>query len=60
MLDALTPVCEPAADGAATTAFGSQTFPAFYLIGPDAVTTTGTHAVRKLPNTTTTPTPAHH
>ncbi|MFI5784039.1 hypothetical protein [Nocardia sp. NPDC051570] len=64
MLDALTPVatvvCEPAADGAVTTAFDNQAFPAFYLTGPDATITTGSHAVRKLPNTTTIPTPAHH
>ncbi|MFI6048443.1 hypothetical protein ACIA8C_43020 [Nocardia sp. NPDC051321] len=65
MLDILTPVatvvCETSTDGTVTTSFDAQAFPAFYLTGANATITSGTHAVRKLPNTaTSTPTPAHH
>ncbi|MFI5783723.1 hypothetical protein [Nocardia sp. NPDC051570] len=64
MLDALAPVatvvCENGTDSGVATAFDAQAFPTFYLTDPDAVITSATHAVRKLPNTTTTPTPAHH
>ncbi|MFF7023360.1 hypothetical protein ACFY97_20485 [Streptomyces klenkii] len=63
MLDALAPVatvvCEDAATGTVTGAFGAQAFPSFYLTHADATLTTGSHAVRRLPGTPApAPTPA--